>query len=59
MKRVSIRGRACWSQLAEKVRHALESEGRRGVMKLQTLCVMQCNADGESWQSIGDVVAGL
>lgn len=34
-ERVTIRGRACRSQLADKAMHALEIEGIRGVMKLE------------------------
>lgn len=45
--RVPTGRRIRWSQLAEKARHEPESEGR-GVMKLETLCVMQRNADGRS-----------
>lgn len=43
-----IGGKARWSQLAGKARHALESGGRRGVTKLETLRVMRWNADGAS-----------
>lgn len=34
-ERVTIRGRACRSQLADKTMHALEIKGIRGVMKLE------------------------
>ena len=46
--RVPSGRRVRWSQLAEKARHEPESQGR-GVMKLETLCVMQRNADGRTW----------
>ena len=40
--RVPIRGRARWSQSAEKKRGMhWKVKGRRGVMKLETFCVMR------------------
>lgn len=55
--RVPTGRRTRWSQLAEKARHEPESEGR-GVIKLETLCVMQRNADGATWCWGGEGAGG-
>lgn len=55
--RVPTGRRIRWSQLAEKARHEPESEGR-GVMKLETLCVMQRNADGTTRCWVGERARG-